>query len=358
MAEDVAAADGVRFEQRGVLGLITLDRPKALNALTHAMALAIETQLDRWAGDPTVEVVAIKGGGEKAFCAGGDIRALWEAGQPGGERGRANWQFYADEYRLNAKIKRFPKPYVSIMDGIVMGGGVGVSIHGSIRIATERTVFAMPETGIGLFPDVGGTYFLPRLPGQTGLWLGLTGTRLRTVDVVATGICDHFMPADRVVQFLDALADLDTSDPQALSWSLEAFARRPDGPSVLDDHRTRIDTAFAAPSIEEVLERLDGTEHYWAGEQKQAILAKSPTCTRIAFRQIREGADLSFEDCMRLEYRLARFCMTHPDFYEGVRATIIDKDGAPAWAPATLAEADDAFVAKAFMPLGDEELTL
>lgn len=350
--------DGVRFERRGVLGLITLDRPKVLNALTHDMILAIEAQLDAWAGDEDVAVVTIIGAGEKAFCAGGDVRTLWETGRPGGARGQANWRFYADEYRLNAKIQRYPKPYVALMDGIVMGGGVGVSLHGRIRIATERTVFAMPETGIGLFPDVGATWFLPRLPGEIGLWLGLTGTRLRTVDVVASGLCDHFVPADRLDQLLETLTRLDPTDPQALDWDIEAFARQPEGPSVLDDHRERIDRIFAGDGVEAVLERLAETEHYWAAEQREAIVGKSPTCTRIAFRQIREGAGLTFEDCMRLEYRLARFCMTHGDFYEGVRATIIEKDGAPAWSPASLKEADDAFVAPAFAPLGSEELAL
>jgi enoyl-CoA hydratase len=197
----------ILFEQRGRLGLITLNRPKALNALTHDMALRLERQLDDWRDDDAVAVVAIQGAGDKAFCAGGDIRALYDAGCPGGDNGRNNFQFYADEYRLNTKIKRYPKPYVSLMDGIVMGGGVGVSIHGSLRIATERTVFAMPETGIGLFPDVGGTYFLPRLPGQAGMWLGLTGTRLKGDQTVAVGVCDLFVESFELPQLLADLSE-------------------------------------------------------------------------------------------------------------------------------------------------------
>jgi len=331
----------ILFERRGKLGLITLNRPKALNALTHDMALALEHQLDQWRDDPAVAVVAIQGAGDKAFCAGGDIRALYDAGKVDG---RNNWQFYADEYRLNTKIKRYPKPYVSLMDGIVMGGGVGVSVHGSLRIATERTVFAMPETGIGLFPDVGGTWFLPRLPGQAGMWLGLTGSRLRGADTVAAGVCDWFLQAAELPSFLDALATGDMPSPP------------PDRPAL--EHRNEIDRIFGGDSVESILAALDRSGLDWAARQRAAILAKSPTCTRIAFRQIREGASLDFEDCLRLEYRLARFCMTQPDFYEGVRAVILDKDNAPRWNPATLAEANDAHVAPAFAPLGDEELVL
>ncbi|MHA1528301.1 MAG: enoyl-CoA hydratase/isomerase family protein [Alphaproteobacteria bacterium] len=331
----------ILFERRGRLGLITLNRPKALNALTHDMALALERQLDDWRDDDAVAVVAIQGTGDKAFCAGGDIRVLYDAGRADG---RNNWQFYADEYRLNTKIKRYPKPYVSIMDGIVMGGGVGVSVHGSLRIATERTMFAMPETGIGLFPDVGGTWFLPRLPGQVGMWLGLTGSRLRGADTVAAGVCDWLVQSAELPSLLNALA---TGDMPAAPSERPAL-----------EHRDEIDRIFAGDSVESILAALDHSGLDWAAKQRASILAKSPTCTRIAFRQIREGAGLDFEDCMRLEYRLARFCMTRPDFYEGVRAVIIDKDNAPQWNPATLAEADDAQVAPAFAPLGDEELVL
>lgn len=331
----------ILFERRGRLGLITLNRPKALNALTHDMALRLERQLDHWRDDPGVAVVAIQGAGDKAFCAGGDVRALYDAGRVDG---RSNWRFYADEYRLNTKIKRYPKPYVSIMDGIVMGGGVGVSVHGSLRVATERTMFAMPETGIGLFPDVGGTWFLPRLPGQVGMWLGLTGSRLRGADTVAAGVCDWLIQAAELSSLLDVLATGEVPTPSSDCPTLE--------------YMDEIDQSFGGDSVESILAALERLGLDWAAGQRAGILAKSPTCTRIAFRQIRAGASLEFEDCMALEYRLARFCMMQPDFYEGVRAVIIDKDNAPKWTPATLAEADDAHVAPAFAPLGDEELVL
>lgn len=344
----MADAD-ILFERRGKLGLVTLNRPEALNALTHAMALRLDRQLDIWRDDPTVAVVAIQGASDRAFCAGGDIRALYDAGR---EDGRNNWQFYADEYRLNTKIKRYAKPYVSLMDGIVMGGGVGVSIHGKLRIATERTVFAMPETGIGLFPDVGGTFFLPRLPGRIGMWLGLTGSRLKGQDVVRAGVCDLFIESTRLPDLVEVMAH--DSDWKAVFMG--AGARR----DVLGDlpETPEIHYLFSFGSVELTLKALtdDGTE--WAKRQHDTILTKSPTCTRIAHRQISTGADLEFEDCMRLEYRLARFCMTQPDFYEGVRAVIIDKDNAPQWNPPTLAEATDAHVAPAFELLGEEELVL
>lgn len=351
------ASDEIVFQRRGGLGLVTLNRPKALNALTHGMVLALEARLDEWASDPAVAVVAIRGAGDRAFAAGGDIRTLYDQGREDGSR---NFRFFADEYRLNAKIKRYPKPYVGLMDGVVMGGGVGISIHGARRVAGDRTVFAMPETGIGLFPDVGGTFFLPRLPGQTGMWLALTGARLKTSDAVACGICDLHLPSGRTEDLLGALARIAPGGGalDAVDDALAAFGGRPEGPTVLDEHARRIDRCFAGDSVEAVLDALAADGGEWAAAQRETILTKSPSSTRIAFRQLRKGAGMEFKDCMRLEYRLARWCMTHPDFYEGVRATIIDKDGNPRWSPATLAEADDAFVADAFAALGDEELRL
>ena len=330
----------ILFEQRGQLGLVTLNKPESLNALTYGMVTALDAQLDIWAGDDSISAVAIRGAGEKAFAAGGDIRWLYENGR-GGKTGEKNFRFFADEYRLNRRIKRYPKPYIGIMDGIVMGGGVGVSIHGSTRIATERTMFAMPETGIGLFPDVGATYFLPRLPGELGMWLGLTGARLKGADAVRAGICDTYVQSEVLEKVLDDLA------------RGGGFSAVPaDPPDMMDD----VNTSFGEGSVEAVLSSLEAQGADWAAKQAKTIGSKSPTSTRIAFRQIREGAGLDFEDCMRLEYRLARYCMTHPDFYEGVRAVILDKDNAPQWSPATLQEATDDFIAEAFAPLGPDEL--
>ncbi|MGF1502571.1 MAG: enoyl-CoA hydratase/isomerase family protein [Paracoccaceae bacterium] len=360
----------VEFEHRGRLGQITLNRPEALNALTHAMVREIHAQLEAWAGDTRVAAVAIRGAGGKAFSAGGDIRALYEAGRPGGERGRANFGFYADEYRLNHRIKTFPKPYVAVMDGIVMGGGVGVSVHGSHRIATERTVFAMPETGIGLFPDVGATWVLPRLPGETGMWLALTGDRLKGRAAVEAGVADVFLTHRAAEALIEALADgfdLPT-DARALPEALADAARDiasdlfedSAGAAPPDRVRTRErDALFAGADLGDILARLEASGSDTARAIHRTILSKSPTSTTIAFRQMREGARLvRFEDAMRLEYRLARYCMEHTDFYEGVRALIIDKDGAPAWSPSTLDKVDPAEIDRAFASLGAEELSL
>ena len=352
----------ILFERCGGLGLVTLSRPNAMNALTHGMALALEAQLDAWADDGSVAVVAIRGAGDRAFAAGGDIRALYDAGRPDGPGdGRRNFRFFADEYRLNAKIKRYAKPYVGLMDGVVMGGGVGISVHGSRRVAGDRTVFAMPETGIGLFPDVGATWFLPRLPGQTGMWLGLTGARLKTADAVACGVCDLHVASGAMGDLIDGLSRIEPGAREplhAVDDVLAALRVTPEGVTVLDRHAERIDRCFAGDSVEAVLAALEAEGDDWSAAQRAAILTKSPSSTRIAFRQIREGARLDFEDCMRLEYRLARYCMTHHDFYEGVRAVIVDKDNRPHWQPATLAEATDAFIAEAFAPLGADELRL
>jgi enoyl-CoA hydratase len=358
------AEDEVLFEQRGKLGLITLNRPKALNALTWHMVKLMDAQLDAWASDDSIAVVAIQGAGDKAFAAGGDIRWLYDNGQ-GGQTGERNFQFFADEYRLNTKIKTYPKPYVAIMDGIVMGGGVGVSIHGSHRFITERTMFAMPETGIGLFPDVGATYFLPRMQGAIGMFCGLTGARLKGSDAVLHLDAKPVRSGD-LAQLLDWLAaegswqSLDQAFDRAEDAEQEEILRNPelskDGP--VESHHIAIDEAFDLGSVEEIIAALKDLKTDWAEKQLKILLGKSPTSTRIAFRQIRDGAKLDFEDCMRLEYRLARYCMTHPDFYEGVRATILDKDGAPNWSPASLVEATDDFVAEAFAHLGDDELDL
>jgi enoyl-CoA hydratase len=335
----------VLFEVRGRAGLITLNRPKALNALTTAMARAMRDQLAAWAGDHKVERVVIEGAGDKAFCAGGDIRALYDWGQA---QDTAFLDFYREEYLLDAATKRFPKPYVAIMDGITMGGGVGVSVHGSHRIATERLTFAMPETGIGLFPDVGGTYFLPRCPGETGMYLGLTGARLKAADAIFASIADTHVGSDRLDDLREALcAETD------LDAAIARFSQDP-GPAPLAEHRGTIDRWFAEGSVEAIVSALEADGGDWAARTATIIAAKSPTSLRITYRQIREGATLGFEDCMRLEYRMVHGIFAGHDFFEGTRAVVIDKDQNPKWEPASLAEVSDADVAHYFAPLAEE----
>lgn len=341
--------DDVLFETRGASGLITLNRPKALNALTHDMCVAIKAQLDEWARDDAVKTVVIQGAGERAFCAGGDIRSLYESGKAGTSYAL---DFYHDEYILNALIKHYPKPYIALIQGIVMGGGVGVSVHGSHRVAGETTTFAMPETGIGLFPDVGGSYFLPRCPGQIGMYLGLTGARLKTTDTLYAGVATHFVPMAKWPALIDALAG--GAAPDAAIAPLQDSV--PD--TFLLEHRTTIDRIFALNSVEEILTALDSDHTDWGDDTAKAIRSKSPTATRVAFRQLREGAKREFDDCMKMEWRMVNRVVKGHDFYEGVRATIIDKDGAPKWDPPILAAVTDAAVDAYFAPLEEKELRL
>jgi enoyl-CoA hydratase len=339
----------VLFEHRGAIGLVTLNRPKALNALTHGMCVQMKAQLDAWKTDSAVQTIVIQGEGERAFAAGGDVRALYESGKAGTPYAL---DFYRDEYILNALIKHYPKPYVALIRGIVMGGGVGVSVHGSHRIADESTTFAMPETGIGLFPDVGGSFFLPRCPGEVGLYLALTGMRLRAADALYVGVATHFVPAAQRTPLIESLAAGETPDK-----AIAALASDP-GPAPLIALRAEIDTHFAKSSVEAILASLDAVGSEWTHETAKTIRTKSPTSTKLAFRQIREGKKISFDDCMRMEFRMVNRVVSGQDFYEGVRATIIDKDNAPKWKPAAIADVSDADIAAYFAPLGTRELAL
>jgi len=340
----MSESDDILFERRGAVGLITLNRPKALNALTHGMAVAMHARLKEWAADAAIACVVVQGAGERAFCAGGDIRTLYDSGKAGTPYAL---EFYRDEYLLNAYIKHYPKPYIALISGIVMGGGVGVSVHGSHRIADETTVFAMPETGIGLFPDVGGSFFLPRLPGELGLYLGLTGARLKAADAFHAGIATQFVPATQraalVEQFAAGNVSVGNTNP---------------GPAPLADLCGKIDTIFSAATVEAILERLERDGSDWALDTAATIRGKSPTATKLAFRQIREGKSKSFDDCMRMEFRMVNRVIAGHDFYEGVRATIINKDGKPKWKPATLAEVAEIDIDHYFLPLGEKELPL
>jgi len=335
----------ISLEVTGALGRIELKRPKALNALTLDQVHAIDPQLQAWAEDARVKAVLISGEGHKAFCAGGDIRALYDAGQ----RGDAAYfaRFYHDEYRLNRRIRTYPKPYVALLDGIVMGGGVGVSVHGSHRVATEHVLFAMPETGIGMFPDVGGTWFLPRLPGAIGTYLALTGARLKAADCLYAGVATHFVPAARRDELIAALEEGGTVDSV-----LAALVADP-GPAPLAQHRAAIDRCFSLDHIDEILAALEAEATDWATETRRTLLAKSPFATKVTLRQMRLGRILDFDDCMRAEYRLSQRFMAGPDFFEGVRAVIVDKDQSPRWQPASLDAVSDAAVEACFAPFED-----
>lgn len=341
-------------ERRGEAGIVTLNRPAALNAITHGMVATLATVLAAWAEDTSVSRVIVKAAGEKAFSAGGDIRALYELIKTGrSDRALAFWR---EEYALNQLIKRYPKPYVALVDGIVMGGGAGVSINGSHVVAGERLAFAMPEAGIGFFPDVGATYFLGRMPGEYGTYIALTGKRLKQGDALATGLVTHAVPSARMDELCEAL-----TRPGSVDAILEAFA----GPATLapgiTGHRGSIERCFRFDTVEAILDALDRDARAldaWCAETAATIRTKSPTSLKIALEQVRRGRKADFEQAMAIEFRIVSRIVQGHDFLEGTRAAIIDKDQSPRWRPATLAEVTRTRVEAYFAALPGAELEL
>jgi enoyl-CoA hydratase len=353
----VSSEPEIRFERRGGLIVVTLNRPRALNALSLAMCQALDAGLIAWRADPEVCAVLIKGAGERAFCAGGDIRTLYETLTTEGVAAAAG--FYAIEYPMNARLHHFPKPYIALLDGITMGGGVGVSVHGSHRVVTERTAFAMPETTIGFFPDVGATYVLPRLPGRLGMHLGFTSARLGAADCRAAGIGTHATTSDRLEALEQALAEADLSgDAFAAVDEVLEGSRSDPGPATLPALQARIDGCYGRPSLEDVLQALADEPSGWGAAQLERIRDKSPTSLAVTFRQLCIGATLDFDAAMRLEYRLVHRFLAGHDFREGIRALIIDKDNRPRWRPELLAEVSPAAVDAYFASLPQGDLVL
>jgi enoyl-CoA hydratase len=337
----------VQFARTGALATITLDRPKALNALNLEMIRAIGPQLAAWANDADVAAVAIAGAGDKAFCAGGDVRALALARREDPNTTLTR-DFFWHEYRLNRQIHRYAKPYVAMIDGIAMGGGVGLSVPGRYRVITEKTVFAMPEMGIGLFPDVGGSYYLSRAPGELGVYVALTGARLNAADVMYCGFGTHYVPSAKLPALLKALAK------EPAETALARFHTEP-GTAPISRHRGAIDRCFAAPTVEAILDSLLHEGGDWGRHARDEILTKkSPTSLKVTLQQLRRGRMLSFEDCMRMEFRLVQAFMRGHDFFEGVRALLIDKDQTPRWNPPSLAAVTDVAVQACFAPSGQE----
>ncbi|MEM6625165.1 MAG: enoyl-CoA hydratase/isomerase family protein [Pseudomonadota bacterium] len=331
----------------GQAGRISLNRPEALHALNTDMCLAMMEALQAWADDPAVALVLVDHAeGTRGFCAGGDIRMLAESGAADG---RAAYDFFAAEYRMNALIASYPKPYVAVMDGVAMGGGVGISVHGSHRIATENTLFAMPETGIGLFPDVGGGWFLPRLGGALGMWLALTGARLKGEDVAAAGIATQYVESAALDSVKQSLVSGDLALLEAMEW--DAYGSFTPNMDVLQ-------RCFSKDSVEAILAALDDETSEWAAKQAATLRTKSPQTLKVSFRQLKEGAAFeAFEENMKNEYRIARRVVHRHDFQEGVRAVVIDKDNAPKWSPPTLEEVDEDVIDAIFAPLGEDELS-
>ncbi|MDO8378102.1 enoyl-CoA hydratase/isomerase family protein [Phenylobacterium sp.] len=336
----------VRIEGR--VGRLTLNRPQALHALTTNMCEILTDALVAWRDDPAVDLVLLDHSGERGFCAGGDIRMLAQSGAADGKAAR---EFFFKEYRLNHLLFAYRKPVVTIMDGVTMGGGVGLAAPSQYRVATERTTFAMPETGIGLFPDVGGGWFLPRMPGHIGLWLALTGARLKAADCELVGIATDFIPSGQVEAFKAALL----ADPVAVETLLTEFEGDAGRPP-LAQHQDEIDRIFGLESVEAIVAALEAAGTDWAAEQLKVLSTKSPQTLKVAFRQLAQGAKAaSFADNMEMEYRIGARVVQRHDFIEGVRAVIVEKDNAPKWNPATLEGVTEAMLDEIFAPLASGE---
>ncbi|MFZ5779311.1 MAG: enoyl-CoA hydratase/isomerase family protein [Pseudomonadota bacterium] len=346
----------ILFDVVNGLGVITLNRPKALNALTHGMMLEMEKVIPGWEKDPAVKAVILRGAGDRAFSAGGDVAGLYREmrDNPSGTLRR---DFFRDEYIINRRIYRYAKPWISLIDGIDMGGGVGLSAHGSHSVASEKFLFAMPETTIGLFPDVGGGYFLTRLPGALGTFLALTSHRLKAADALWAGIVDAYVPSAKIADLQAALGAADLSGPDAnrkVDAVIAGFSEHP-GPATLPAMMTDIDRCFSAESVAEVVDKLRRHPGEWAQKQLAALLKLSPLSMAITLEQLKRCANRSFEDTMTIEYRMSQRCMqAGHDFFEGVRALLIDKDQKPTWNPPTIEGVTSEMVEEHFRPVAND----
>ncbi len=347
-----------RVGRDGAVLHIELNRPRALNALTLGMIRRIDPALAAAADDPAIACVVVTGTGDRAFCAGGDVRAIAESLRD--PASTLSQDFFREEYVLNRRIHRYRKPYIALIDGVSMGGGFGLSVHGRFRVGTEKLVFAMPETTIGLFPDVGGTWFLTRCPGEIGTYLALTGRRIGLADSLYCGYATHHVPHDRLADLNAALLDAAPRTAAAVEALLARFAAPSDGPE-LAARRALIDRCFAFDSVEAIVGALahefgdEGGD--WGGAIIRELGQKSPSSLKVTLQQLRGGRGLEIEDVLIREYRMTQRFMTENDFAEGVRALLIDKDQKPRWRPASLADVDAATVARYFAPLGGRDLT-
>jgi len=348
----VSQTNAVLFEKRGQLGLITLNRPEAINALNHEMVKAIQATLDAWLSDPDVGVVGLVGNGERGLCAGGDIVSIYQDARHGG---RGTVEFWRDEYILDATIARYAKPVVAVMDGIVLGGGIGLAAHASHRIVTQTASVGLPETTIGFVPDVGGTYLLSRAPGELGTHLALTAGSVDAADAIAIGFADHFVLRDRIPGLLEALSQTEATA------AIEAAAQAP-GPSRLTPHRSWIDEVYASEDLQTIVEALfaEGEAGNWEAQAAAARIArKSPTALSVTLASLRRAAALpSLERVLEQEFRVSVRSLDWPDLAEGIRAQVIDKDRKPKWSPDAIDGVEAEFVTACFEPLPDTELQL
>ncbi|KAK3853219.1 hypothetical protein Pcinc_040226 [Petrolisthes cinctipes] len=340
------------LEEVGNKGIITLNKPRTLNALNYNMVKLIYPKLKEWEG--TKSMVIIKGAGEKAFCAGGDVRSIVESLNDPESLGD---YFFREEYTLNCLIGTLQIPYIALIDGVTMGGGVGMSVHGQYRVATERTIFAMPETAIGLFPDVGGSYFLPRLGGSLGMFLALTGWRLKGRDVLKAGVATHVCDSARLGELETSLLSLESFYTEDITDILQKFHNEAtfskDEPFCLQSVLPQIEACFSGQSVEEIITNLEKDGSEWAKKQLMTIARMSPTSLKVTHEMITRGANLTLQECLTMENRIVSRVHKHHDFSEGVRAVLIDRDNKPKWGPATLEVVTRENVESFFQPLED-----
>jgi enoyl-CoA hydratase/carnithine racemase len=340
-----AESDEVLTRVDGGVGLITLNRPKAINSLNHPMVNALSAVLARWENDDAVRAVVLSGAGERGLCAGGDVVAVYHSARKDGVEARRFWR---DEYLLNGQIGRFGKPFVSLMDGIVMGGGVGVSAHANTRVVTDTSKVAMPEVGIGFIPDIGGAFLLSRAPGELGVYAGLTGATFSGADAIAMGFADHYVPHRELDAFAKAIVE------DGIDSAVAAHAVEPP-PSGLAAQRDWIDECFAGDTVEDILAALRGRDAGPANDAANLIATRSPIAVSVALEAVRRAAKLeTLEDVLVQDYRVSSASARSHDLVEGIRAQIIHKDRAPKWSPATLAEVTRADVEAYFEPVDDD----
>ncbi len=339
-------------EKQGACGLITLNRPQALNAINNGMTRAIAAVLDAWESDPDVKTVVLRAAGDKAFCAGGDIKRLYELGKAGAYDEQL--VFYREEYRLNRRMSFYPKPIVALIDGIVMGGGAGLAMHCSHRVAGDTFTFAMPEVAIGLFPDVSATYFLSRLPGNAGTYLALTANRADVADAVAVGLVNAYVPSSKFAELTQML--IAGEAPDAVIAALKAD---PQSKSTMMEYANFIKLCFAPPTVDAILGEIDEAGYAgmdFATQTYDAIARNSPTCLAIALRQMQIGPKLELDEVIQLEFRMMSRMMKTADFYEGVRAVLVDKDRQPKWNPSEIDAVKHSHIEPFFAPLPEGEL--
>ena len=345
-------AGDIRLDIEGAGAVVTLNRPQALNALTDAMRAQLAAAIPRWARDPQVYALLIMSSSERAFCAGGDVREMADWGRNRTAEARRS---LAAEYQLNWSLDRFVKPTISLIDGAVMGGGVGISLYGTHRVAGERYRFAMPETGIGLFPDDGVSQVLARLPDEIGMYLALTGRSVGPADAYRLGLATHCIPASRFGEIRAAVCDADPVDPV-----LDTRHEEP-GPGDLDPLRAAIARCFSADSVEAILDRLGtetGATATWAEEVRAELMQRAPLSLKVTYRQMRMARGLDLRAVLINDFRLVCRCLEAHDFYEGVRAFLIDRDRKPRWRPERLQDVTEAMVDGYFAALGADELQL